>query len=34
MRLAKLFEGLVRADQRFEIMCKVTTGLVTFRLKA
>jgi hypothetical protein len=32
-RLAKLFEGYVRSDTRFEIMAEVTLGLVCFRLK-
>ncbi|XP_013404119.1 LOW QUALITY PROTEIN: aromatic-L-amino-acid decarboxylase-like [Lingula anatina] len=33
VQLAKHFEGLVRADSRFEILGQVTMGLVCFRLK-
>lgn len=33
MRLAKFFQNLVLSDNRFEIMGKVTLGLVCFRLK-
>lgn len=33
MRLAKHFEKLVRADQRYEVTHPVTMGLVCFRLK-
>jgi glutamate/tyrosine decarboxylase-like PLP-dependent enzyme len=33
MKLAKYFEGLVRLDDRFEIMNDVYLGLVGFRLK-
>ncbi|XP_064598786.1 aromatic-L-amino-acid decarboxylase-like [Liolophura sinensis] len=33
VRLAKLFESLVRKDDRFEVMGTVTMGLVCFRLK-
>jgi aromatic-L-amino-acid decarboxylase len=32
-RLAKLFEGLVKSDARFEVKGRVTLGLVCFRLK-
>lgn len=33
VRLAKLFESLILSDSRFEILGKVTLGLVCFRLK-
>ena len=31
--LAKQFEGLVKSDSRFELVCPATLGLVCFRLK-
>ncbi|KAJ6648547.1 3,4-dihydroxyphenylacetaldehyde synthase [Pseudolycoriella hygida] len=31
--LAEMFENMVRSDERFEIVCKRTLGLVCFRLK-
>jgi tyrosine decarboxylase len=34
VRLAKRFEALLRADDRFEIIGEVIMGLVCFRLKA
>ena len=33
VRLAKKFESLILSDSRFEILSKVTMGLVCFRLK-
>lgn len=33
VRLAKIFEQLILSDSRFEILAKVTMGLVCFRLK-
>ena len=32
-RLARKFEGLVATDPRFEVLGKVTLGLVCLRLK-
>ena len=33
VRLAKQFEGLVKLDNRFELVQEATMGLVCFRLK-
>ena len=33
VRLAKLFEKLIRQDDRFEVVNQVKLGLVCFRLK-
>jgi len=33
VRLAKMFEGFIKTDEKFQILSEVRTGLVAFRLK-
>ena len=33
VRLAQMFEGLVKSDDRFEIVTEISMGLICFRMK-